>query len=383
MDNVLIFLIGLVFYTYVGYGFLMMLLVRITRLFRSERKLEEYLPQVTLVVPCFNEADFIEAKVANTRQLDYPADKFRLVFITDGSTDRSVEFLKKEEGVELMHRDIRAGKAAAMNRAMKTVDSEIVVFCDANTELERTAIRNMARHYQDPLVGGVSGEKRVRKTGEADLAGSGEGLYWKYESTLKKLDSELWTIVGAAGELVSFRTSLWQDLEEDSILDDFMMSMRIAARGYRFIYEPEAYAIESPSANIGEELKRKVRIAAGGWQSMSRLAFLLWPFPRPVLSFMYISHRVLRWSVSALALPVIFLLNAALLTESNGLKLLFVLQIFFYGTASVGAWQAKKNIKSRFYVPYYFCLMNYAVFAGFFRWTKGKQSAVWERSKRA
>ena len=147
------------------------------------------LPQVTLVVPCFNEADFIEAKVANTRQLDYPADKFRLVFITDGSTDRSVEFLKKEEGVELMHRDIRAGKAAAMNRAMKTVDSEIVVFCDANTELERTAIRNMARHYQDPLVGGVSGEKRVRKT-EADLAGSGEGLYWKYESTLKKLDSE-------------------------------------------------------------------------------------------------------------------------------------------------------------------------------------------------
>jgi cellulose synthase/poly-beta-1,6-N-acetylglucosamine synthase-like glycosyltransferase len=383
MSTVLIFLIGLVFYTYLGYGLLMLLLVRLKRLFRSEKKLEEYLPEVTLVVPCFNEEDFIQEKIANTQQLDYPKDKLRVVFITDGSTDRTVQILEKEEGLELMHRDIRAGKAAAMNRAMKAVDSEVVVFCDANTELEKGAIRNIARHYQDPLVGGVSGEKRVRKTGDADLAGAGEGLYWKYESALKKLDSELWTIVGAAGELVSFRTSLWQDLEEDSILDDFMMSMRIAAKGYRFIYEPEAYAIESPSADIREELKRKVRIAAGGWQSMSRLAFLLWPFPRPVLSFMYISHRVLRWSVSALALPLIFLLNAALLTESNGLKIIFVLQLLFYGMASVGAIQAKKNIKSQFYVPYYFCLMNYAVFAGYFRWKKGQQSAVWERSKRA
>ena len=116
---------------------------------------------------------------------------------------------------------------------------------------------------------------------------------------------------------------------------------------------------------------------------MSRLAFLLWPVPRPGLSFMYISHRVVRWSVSALALPLIFLLNAVLLTESNGLKIIFVLQLLFYGMASVGAIQAKKNIKSQFYVPYYFCLMNYAVFAGFFRWKRGQQSAVWERSKRA
>lgn len=127
-----------------------------------------------------------------------------------------------------------------------------------------------------------------------------------------------------------------------------METMRIAAKGYRFIYDPEAYAIESPSADIREELKRKVRIAAGGWQSMSRLAFLLWPFPRSVLSFIYIRHRVLRWSVSALVLPLIFLLNAALLMESNGLKILFVLQLFFFGMASVSAIQAKKNIKSRF-----------------------------------
>ena len=382
MSTVLIFLIGLVVYTYLGYGLLMTLLVRLKRLFRSEKKLEEYLPQVTLVVPCFNEEDFIQEKIANTQQLDYPEDKLRLVFITmDPQTAPCRSSKRRKGGAHALRHPGR--KAAAMNRAMKTVDSEVVVFCDANTELEKGAIRNIARHYQDPLVGGVSGEKRVRKTGNADLAGSGEGLYWRYESTLKKLDSELWTIVGAAGELVSFRTSLWQDLEEDSILDDFMMSMRIAAKGYRFIYEPEAYAIESPSADIREELKRKVRIAAGGWQSMSRLAFLLWPFPRPVLSFMYVSHRVLRWSVSALALPLIFLLNAALLMESNGLKILFVLQLVFYGMASVGAIQAKKNIKSRFYVPYYFCLMNYAVFAGFFPWKKGQQSAVWERSKRA
>lgn len=378
------FLLGLVFYTYLGYGILMFFLVRIKRVFKKKKEPRNYMPTTTLVVPCFNEEDFIMEKVRNTLELDYPDDKFRIIFITDGSTDRTVELLKPIGGIELLHEDRRAGKAAAENRAMQFVTSEVVVFCDANTMLNKEAIKNLVRHYEDPKVGGVSGEKRVIKTEKAEISGAGEGLYWKYESTLKKWDSELLTIVGAAGELVSFRTELCTDLEEDSILDDFMQSMRIAAQGYRMLYEPEAYAMETPSADVTEELKRKVRIAAGGWQSMSRLTFLLWPFKRPLLSFLYISHRVLRWSISALALPILFLVNALLINESLIFKGIFAAQLVFYGAAFLGYLQARQNKKSKLlYVPYYFCLMNYAVFAGFSRWRKGKQAAAWERAKRA
>lgn len=378
------FLLGLVFYTYLGYGVLMFVLVRLKRLVKKKAVPGNYESEVTLVVPCFNEEDFILEKVKNTMELDYPREKFRIIFITDGSKDKTVELLKTVDGIELMHEDRRAGKAAAENRAMQQVKSEVVVFCDANTMLNKEAIRNLVRHYEDPKVGGVSGEKRVIKTKNAELSGAGEGLYWKYESTLKKWDSELLTIVGAAGELVSFRTSLCEDLEEDSILDDFMQSMRIAAKGYRMLYEPEAYAMETPSADVGEELKRKVRIAAGGWQSMSRLSFLLWPFKRPLLSFLYISHRVLRWSISALALPVLFVVNLALIPAGLFFQLIMFAQLAFYMAAFVGYLQARQNKKSKLlYVPYYFCLMNYAVFAGFTRWRKGKQAAAWERAKRA
>lgn len=378
------FLLGLVFYTYLGYGILLFFLVRLKRLFKKPKPPGDYTPEVTLVVPCYNEEDFIMQKVENTLALDYPKEKFRIIFITDGSSDGTVDLLRKVEGIELLHEDRRAGKAAAENRAMQFVKSEVVVFCDANTMLNKEAIRMLVRHYADAKVGGVSGEKRVIKTENAELSGAGEGLYWKYESTLKKWDSEMLTIVGAAGELVSFRTALMEDLEEDSILDDFMQSMRIAAKGYRMLYEPEAYAMETPSADVKEELKRKVRIAAGGWQSMSRLTFLLWPFKRPLLSFLYISHRVLRWSVSALALPLLLLVNVLLLPMGGWYFWILLAQVAFYAAATLGYWQARQNKKSKLlYVPYYFCLMNYAVFAGFSRWRKGKQAAAWERAKRA
>ena len=377
-------LLGLVFYTYLGYGMVLFLMVRIKRMFVKTRKLEEYEPEVSLVVPCFNEEDFIRDKVENCFQLNYPKEKLQFIFITDGSSDSTVDILKTYDGILLLHEDRRAGKAAAENRAMKYVKTPIVVFCDANTMLNKESIRNLARHYQFSEVGGVSGEKRVLPAKGAELSGAGEGLYWKYESTLKKWDSELLTIVGAAGELVSFRTDLCEDLEEDSILDDFMQSMRIAAKGYRFLYEPEAYAMESPSANVKEELKRKVRIAAGGWQSMQRLRFLLLPFKRPMLSFIYISHRVLRWSLAAFSLPLVFLLNIPLLSIDWIYQVLFAFQVFFYFLATIGYIQSLKNKKSSaFYVPYYFSLMNYAVFAGFGRWIKGSQAAAWERSARA
>tara|TARA_R110000868_G_scaffold81170_3_gene229995 strand:- start:2857 stop:4026 length:1170 start_codon:yes stop_codon:yes gene_type:complete len=379
------FCLLLVFYTYLGYGIVLFILVKIKKVFVKSRSFDpNYQPAVTLVVPAFNEESFIMEKVKNSLELDYPKDKLRILFVTDGSNDNTYQILKEAAGVEVSHEDRRAGKAAAENRAMTLIDTPIVVFCDANTYLNKDCIKNLVRHYDDPKVGAVSGEKRVLSSGADTASAAGEGLYWKYESALKKWDSELYTIVGAAGELISFRSELVQDLEEDTILDDFMQTMRICQKGYRVVYEPESYAAETASDNVTEELKRKVRIAAGGWQSMSRLWKILIPIPQPLLSFQYISHRVLRWSISAFVLPLIFILNIFLFAQSWMYEYLLYAQVVFYVTALIGWFLENRAIRVKLlFVPYYFLMMNYAVFAGFGRWLKGSQKATWERAKRA
>lgn len=385
MEFIFWFLLGVVVYTYLGYGLALGVIVMIKRKWKGRpAPPQDFEPKVTLVVPAYNEEDFIARKAANSLELDYPQDKLRILFITDGSNDRTVEILRDIQGVELSHSDRRAGKSAAENRAMTLVDTPVVVFCDANTLLNRQCIRFLVRHYHDPQVGAVSGEKRVLSKDSDAASAAGEGLYWKYESTLKRWDSELFTVVGAAGELISFRSELVQDLEEDSILDDFMQSLRICEQGYRVVYEPQAYAAETASDNVGEELKRKIRIAAGGWQSMARLTSLLNPFPHPLLTFQYVSHRVLRWSLSALALPLLFLFNVLLYNHGWLYELLLWGQLTFYAMAVLGWILENRSIRLKIlFVPYYFTMMNYAVFAGFWRWRKGAQQATWERAKRA
>lgn len=377
----------IVFYTFLGYGIVLYVLVRIRRMFKGKRAapgLDQDFPTLTLVIAAYNEESIIEEKIDNTLQLSYPADKLKLVFVTDGSTDRTPDLVAGYTQIKLMHTSVRSGKILAMHRAMDEVDTEVVVFTDANTFLNKDALLLIARHYADPKVGAVSGEKRVMQDAMSD-ATAGEGFYWKYESTLKKWDSELYSVVGAAGELFSVRRSLYRPVEKDTILDDFMISMLIAEKGYRIVYEPDAYASELSSENIKEELKRKVRIAAGGIQSIMRLKKLLNPFNDPLLSFQYLSHRVLRWTVTPFLMILALLLNIVIVVRGGGVlyQLLLAGQVAFYSLAAAGWILERRKIKVKaLFVPYYFCMMNYAVLAGIRRYLRGAQSAAWEKSKR-
>ncbi len=376
--------LGIVFYTYIGYGILLYFMVLIKRLFTKKVKYSYFEPKVTLLVPAYNEEDYIMDKVKNTFELDYPKDKLKIVFITDGSTDDTPKLLSKVEGITLLHQDKRQGKSMAENRAMKYVNTPFVIFCDANTHLNPQAVKELMKHYQNSRVGGVSGEKKIMKNKSDNASGAGEGFYWRYESFLKKMDAELLTIVGAAGELVSFRTELVEDLESDTILDDFVQSVRIAQKGYRFLYEPNAYALETASSSVGEELKRKVRIAAGGWQSMLRLLSVFNFFKHPVLTFLYVSHRVLRWSITPLCLLALFVINLILIDFHSFYQMFFTLQLVFIFMASIGWKLERRNIRLKvLFIPFYFIMMNYAVILGFFRYINQKQSASWERSKRS
>jgi cellulose synthase/poly-beta-1,6-N-acetylglucosamine synthase-like glycosyltransferase len=217
------------------------------------------------------------------------------------------------------------------------------------------------------------------------MTGTGEGLYWKYESLLKKLDARLYTVTGAAGELFSIRTELWEELPEDTILDDFVISSRINLKGFRIAYEPAACACELPSASIEEERKRKIRLSAGAFQAMLMTKGLFNFFKHPVLFFQFFSHRFLRWTLTPLSIPVVLIANLILCIGRPDVFYSGILaaQALFYFLAISGLLARSEVKMSRATkVCYYVFFMNYSVYIGFIRFLKGKQSAVWEKAGR-
>jgi len=378
-----------VLYEYIGYAILLFILVFLKKLFISNKiESNAELPDVTLFVTAYNEKDYIEQKIENGFLLNYPKDKIHFLWVTDGSDDGTPELLSKYKEIEVLHNAERAGKINAMNRGMKYVKTPIVVFCDANTLLSEDSVIEIVNAFKNPKVGCVAGEKKIMNKDTDTAAGSGEGIYWKYESLLKKLDSELHTTVGAAGELFAIRTELFNDVEPDTLLDDFILSMRIAINGYKIKYVPKAYATEKSSANVKEELKRKIRIAAGAIQSFFRLTKALNPFHDFWLAFQFFSHKVIRWLITPFILPFVLLFNVHIVVFSYNLNILYLiillLQIIFYMLAFVGWAIQNSKIKLKLaFVPYYIFMMNYASWLGLFRYLSGKQSVNWERAKRA
>ena len=388
---VILFWLGLflVFYTYLGYGILLFFLVKIKNLISGKAKKVELIdyPDVTLVMTAYNEESVVKIKMDNCHALKYPKGKLTICWITDGSDDRTNELLAGYPEVSVLFQPLRQGKTSALNRGISYIKTPVTIFTDANTMLNENAIIEIAKCFADPKVGCVAGEKRIKQKETGD-ATAGEGIYWKYESVLKTLDDQLYSAVGAAGELFAIRTELFEVMPADTLLDDFILSMRIAQKGYKIAYCKEAFAVEEPSSDILEEQKRKVRISAGGLQSIYRLKSLLNPFKYGILSFQYVSHRVLRWSITPFVLFLLLPLNLLLVTiVERGLVLylvLLALQVMFYLTGFLGNMYAKKQIKKKvFYIPFYFLFMNISVIKGIRYLRRKKGSGIWEKAKRA
>ena len=369
--------LAIVVYTYVGYGLILYLLVFIKRLAIKAKPLaditDDCLPEVTLMVCAYNEEDIISEKMSNIHSLDYPADRLHLVWVTDGSTDNTNSILSAYPDVKIVFSPERRGKSAALKHGIKEVSTEIVMMTDANTMLNPGAVREIVRLMQDPKVGCVSGEKKVMAKSDSDEAAQGEGLYWKYESTLKRLDSELYSAMGAAGELCVIRRQLMTDIPDDTLLDDFVISMEIVRMGYKIAYTSKAFAMEYGSADLHEESKRKRRIAAGGLQSCWRLRSLMNPLRHPVVAFQFVSHRVLRWTITPVCLFALIPLNTILVLSGEGIiyTIIWILQILFYASALAGMKISK-----------YFVFMNLNVFRGM-AYLINNTSGTWEKAKRA
>ena len=381
----------IVFYTYLGYGILLYIIIRVKRLFcgkpqKAVLPADDELPTMTLMICAYNEEDVVAEKMENTLAIDYPRDKFRIMWVTDGSNDRTNELLAAYPEVDVVFSPERRGKTAALKHGLQELNTRYVAFTDANTMINSTAMREIARLFMDPTVGCVSGEKRVAAKKVGEMAAEGEGIYWRYESTLKRWDSELYSAMGAAGELYAIDPALVKEVPNEALLDDFMMSMLIVADGKRIAYTPDAYAQEYGSADLAEESKRKRRIAAGGLQSIWWLRSMLNPFSQPIVAFQYISHRVLRWSITPVAMVLLLFINIFLTILDAGTfyTVILLLQTLFYLMAATGWLLSRFGYRNKLlYTAYYFVFMNLNVFRGMVYLKNHGKSGAWEKARRS
>ncbi len=380
--------VSILFFCYIGYGILLLFLNGLLIIFRFKNKtvtLKEKLP-VTLIVSAYNEEQVLEQKIKNTLAIEYPPDLLTIIFVIDGSADGSLEMIQKHPAIILLHQKERRGKFAAIKRAMQLVQTPIVVFSDANTMLNKECIGRIVAHYHDPKVGGVAGEKKILHNHHISAVGEAEGFYWQYESFMKRLDAGFYTVVGAAGELFSIRSGLFRESDDELILDDFVISTQVCLQGYKIEYEPGAFATEMPSATLAGEEKRKVRIAAGAFQSIGYLKKCLNIFKYPLLSFQYISRRLMRWILCPVMLVILLVTNVILVSNQpvNGFYnwFLFAQALFFFLVLTGWVFVRTGKRAGVLTIPFYFVFMNYCMVKGFIRFLKRRQTVLWEKSLR-
>jgi poly-beta-1,6-N-acetyl-D-glucosamine synthase len=376
--------LGLLFYIYVGYG----LLAGILGLFRPKRKFDIKLAAVipvTVIIPAYNEKNILGEKIRNTIRALENFENSQVILITDGSSDGSAELKFPDKRIVHLHSPDRLGKSAAINKAMENASGEIIIVTDANAMVNLEAFEKLVARFSSEKTGAVSGEKKVSPgTGSA----GNEGLYWKYESFLKRQSANMYSLTGAAGELLAFRKSLFKPLPVDAILDDLQLSLDIVRQGKIIDYEPKAFALEPPSLSIRDEFARKVRISAGVFQTLKRNGFVFNPFKHSIFVFQFISHRVFRWTLTIVCLILLFV-SDLLLVDGNQFDPLsvtfnfcFAVQLFFYFQVVLGLVFRNIKLPGLFFIPFYFIMMNAAVAVGFFRYLGNRESVMWKKAAR-
>lgn len=380
-------LVFTIFYCYLGYTLVLWIAASTKKILVENKQQPGFneLPEVTLLIAAYNEANYVKQKVENTLKLNYPTSKIHQVWITDGSTDQTNQLLSEYPFINVLYQPQRGGKTAALNRAIPYINTPLVIFCDANTILSQNSIIDMVAQFANPKVGCVAGEKQVLNKNAKGASSTGEGFYWKYESLIKRLESETGSVLGAAGELFAIRTSLYKQIPTDTILDDFTISLNIAKIGYKVVYCKSALAKEYGSASFTEEMKRKVRIAAGGFQLIARNKYLLNPLKHSTIVFKFLSHKFLRWAIVPFCFYLLPAVNVIIILNHQGRFYTFTLFLLlaFYIVAIIGYLLQNKNIKPHsLYLPFYVLLTNHAQIKGLLRYLSNKQDVRWEKARR-
>lgn len=364
---------GAILYSYIFYPLLLAVLPRRRRHLRSD--VREW-PSCSILVSVFNEEKHIRERIENLLALDYPADKIEILVGSDGSTDATNGIVRESNDprVKLYAFSPRAGKPSVLNRLVPAANGELLVFTDANAMFAPDALQKLARHFADSDIGGVCGRLVFHGEGsETD-----EGPYWKLETYLKKRESDVDSCLGANGAIYAIRRSVWPGIPDNTFIDDFVIAMRVREKGRRVVYDMEAVATEDLPMSIGHEMTRRIRIGAGGFQSLLLCWRSLLPW-RGIHALAFWSHKVLRWFAPFFMIAAL-VANIALLPRP-GFTLLLGLHVLFYALALIGALMRRRKFVL-FSAPHYFVTINIALLLGFFRFITGTQQAAWKRTAR-
>lgn len=370
-----------VIFAYAGYPAVIWLCAKVFgRSNKSPTQIDE-LPTVSLLIAAHNEEADIAARIENALKLDYPREKLQIVIASDGSTDATVEIARRYalNGVQVFDYQENRGKVTVLNRTVPRLNGELVVLSDANTHMAADAVRKLVAWFQDPSVGVVCGKLVLTdpRTGT-----NADSLYWKYETFLKKCESKLGALLGSNGAIYAIRKDLYPEAKPGTLIDDFVIPLEAKRRsGCRIVYDMEAIAYEETPPSIQAEFRRRVRIGAGGFQSIG----LLWPLLNPRHGWVagaFLFHKVLRWVCPFLLIGVAAT-NAILVSEPK-FGWLMLAQILFYVMAMIA--MLVPGTPKAFRLPAMFVSMNVALFFGFFRYLKltftGNHSGTWGRTER-
>jgi cellulose synthase/poly-beta-1,6-N-acetylglucosamine synthase-like glycosyltransferase len=362
------------FYTYIGYPLTLVLLRYL--LHRAIAK-KPITPRLSLLIPAYNESGNIENKIVNSLALDYPPDLFEIVIACDGSKDNTPELAKRAASqpaamgrVRVLDYPVNMGKIMVLNTAVKELNGEIIVFSDASAMLNPNALRLLVRNFADSKVGSVSGKYTVIKPHEVNIGGS-EDFYWKYETTLKTLESSISSAIGGHGHLHAIRRELYPFPPPGTINDDYIIHASVIAKGWRAAYEPEAVIREEAKEMIG--FGRRIRIMGGNIQQLREIRPLLWPF-RALPVFFFVCHKAFRLVVP-FAMMLAFILNLFLLKELT-YQVLFAGQVVFYVLALLGCYV--RLSPKLLMIPYYFTMINTAAFLGVYYVLTGMKRMPWK-----
>lgn len=376
--------VAVLLYSYLGYPLILYLL---SEIFPSKGgkdiSMIEKWPRVCILIAAYNEDKVIGDKIRNSLNLDYAEGLLDIWIASDGSSDKTNDiakrFVESNKNVHLLE-FARTGKSGVINKAVAYIESDIIVFSDANTEYARDALKKIIRHFEDRKVGCVSGRLVYRNPGKV-LSGEGESFYWKYETILKILESKVGYVAGANGAMYAIRRKLFEPLPPKTINDDFTTSMKIVEKGYKSIYEEDALAYEDVAPTAESEFRRHIRDGAGHYIAIVHLLGLLNPL-LGIRSFIYWSHRVFRWIIP-FVLILTFFINVHLFYYSLLFKITFITQVVFYILAAGGLVMTKGGkLMLLVYAPFYFCNLNLALLIGFLKAVTGRQKTTWQRTER-
>ncbi|MEW8027517.1 MAG: glycosyltransferase [Candidatus Thiodiazotropha sp.] len=334
-------------------------------------------PSVALLLPVHNESSVIQAKLSNLEELDYPNNLLKVVIVSDGSTDNTVDLLNNYQGklnIKIIIIDKQQGKANALNQGLEEIDSSIVIFTDASIMLEKQSIKKIVTPFFYSNVGCVSGEDHI------PASQGGEGLYGKYELFLRNKESRIDSIVGASGSFYAQRMHLVKPFKE-GLAPDFLSVLNTVDAGFRAITEPQAMGSMGASKSTSNEYNRKVRTLLRGMTALFSNLKLLNTFNYGWFSFFLFSHKLMRWLVPFF-LIILFISNYYLL-DQNLYKMLFAGQVLFYLLA-IAAIPGNGIISKSFLgkIPLFFTMVNLAILKAWYLFLVGERQEIWSPTKR-